>query len=213
MKMDNSLTILGMSIEELVLLGTLIVLLGTLIVLIIQVWKQRQDLRKVNYRYIYDRWGHISDLEIQHPEIHKLLLDISFFDDINKLPQEEMKSRALALIILDQFALIFKTGDRHSIYYRLEPKLSWILNRSLRLRRWWQIRKEASKTIFEYNEAYIRGVLCNPEMIKFWRDYKLGDTWKGDAFYDFVNQTIADHEAGKQVGLSCPKDTDHASVN
>lgn len=177
------------------------VLLGTLLVLIYQVAMQRRDLRKGDYRYIYDRWARISEYEIQNPALHRLLYDHSFAKDLDTLDEEKTRLRALALLVLDQFALIFKTGDRYSVFTKYEGLVGPILARNRWLRELWAAQKERHKTVFEYNEDYIRGILCNPAMIRCWRDYKLGETWMGDEFYEYVNQVIREHETGQTVGI------------
>lgn len=207
-----------MTVGEQIILGTLIVYTLTLFVFMWQSYATRQEMRKTAIRNVYDRYLEITKMEVQYPELHKMFVDEHTLRMLDQLSENQVKQRALSMFMFDQFALIFNLGERKSLVVRIDNILKqgsktgrvfrwWnrrvkksrllakqdrivrkMLNRSVV--KWWNRRVEASKTLFDINEDYIRHVMSNPVVVKCWRDWKLGETWKGSEYYDYINNLI-----------------------
>ncbi len=207
-----------MTIVEQIILGTLIVYTLTLLVLIWQTRSTRLEMRKTAVRSVYDRYLEITKMEVQYPELHKMFMDSQTLEALSKLPENEMRQRALSMFVFDQFAMIFNLGERKSLLSRIDRAVSQIITRGRIFRwwnrrvdasrscakldyiakkiisrliiKWWKRQVEASRTLFDINEDYIRRVMSNPVVIRCWRDWKLGDTWKGSEYYDYIENLV-----------------------
>lgn len=178
-----------MTVGEQVIFGTLVVYFLTLLVLIWQTRATRQEMRKTAIRNIYDRWLETTKMEVQYPELHKMFMDNQTLKALKRLSEDELRQRALSMFIFDQFAMIFNLGERKSLYARLDHLVKRILRRG-RILAWWNRRVEANRTLFDLNEDYIRRIMSNPTVIRCWRDFKLGETWKDSEYYHYIDNLI-----------------------
>jgi len=170
------------------------VLFATLLVLIWQTAGARREMRQAAIRNIYDRYMEIGKLEVVHPELHKMFMDADTLAATTEmLSPEDLKLRALALLVLDQFALIFNLGERRSGLYRLDPMIRRLPDRSP-IRHWWAAYADRHRTVFDINKDYIAAVVKNPMVRRAWAELGLGVTWKGSMFYDFVERCLAEDE-------------------
>lgn len=166
------------------------ILLGTLLVLIWQAWLGRREIRKGAIRNIYDRWLEINRLEVEHPTLHRMFMSKEVFAQLDQSDDEEIRTRALSLFIFDQFAMIYNLGERQSRLTLIDPLVRRIL-RSPRLREWWLDYLDRRRTLLDINQSYIEAVMANPLVRRCWTELRLGETWKGSRFYEFVESAIA----------------------
>jgi SAM-dependent methyltransferase len=191
---DNGV-LLGISAEALVLFATLLVLIW-------QTAATRREMRQAAVRNIYDRYMEIGKMEISHPELHMMFMEPEALETATtKLSADDLRTRALALLILDQFALIFNLGDKPRLLYQMGSALEKLPEQS-RVRRWWRGYADRHRTVFDINKDYIASVVTNPMVRRAWSDLGLGVTWKGSMFYEFVERCLSDSDATRRAEVS-----------
>ncbi|HCJ67693.1 MAG TPA: hypothetical protein DHV62_10375 [Elusimicrobia bacterium] len=184
-----------MSDEVLMLFLTMIVMIFTLLVMIWQTWLTRIEMRKTAVREIYARYLEINKLEVENPALHKMFMDKKTFEELKNLPEDELRKRALSLFIFDQFAMIYNLGERKSVYLKLNPYIKKLFKEG-KILEWWEDFIDRKRSLLDINESYIWGIMTNPEVIKCWKDYKLGETWKGSKYYEYVSNIINNSKWG-----------------
>jgi drug/metabolite transporter (DMT)-like permease len=186
--------VITMSVDQMILLGTLVVTFLSVLALIWQTRLTRIEMHKGGIRHMYDRWLEISKLEIKYPELHKMFMDPSKLKRLESLTPEELRKRALALVLFDQFSMIYHLGLRRSIWQVWEESgLRGVLKeyKPSEIKKRW---KEDSKTLYDINYEYIREIMGNPETRKCWAEYLLGETWQGFSFHDEIEKFIEYHK-------------------
>jgi hypothetical protein len=150
-----------------------------------------KEMRRASIRHIYDRWHNISEYEIRYPNLHRMLMDKETLVELDdKLNDDDMKTRALSLLIFDQFAMIYNLGEKKTWWDRLN-KPALVILRPLKLYKWWNQKRDENRSLLDINREYIKNVMRNPITQKCWRDYRLGETWRGTRFYDDVEVIIS----------------------
>lgn len=107
-----------MNIKMTITIGDIILII-TLTILIWQTILLRRETMMGLLRDIYGRWNFISQLEIQDPRFHKMLMSSKTLEKCRKLTYAELKKRAMAHLIFDVFSMIYLLGGM--VRKRLQP--------------------------------------------------------------------------------------------
>jgi len=156
-----------------------------------QIWLNTREMRKAAVRNIYDRYLEITKMEVQYPELHRMFMGRDAFAELSTLGEQEVRTRALSMFVFDQFALIMNLGERPSLYTRVDPVVSRLLVIPF-LRTWWKGVVDRNRTLFDINKDYIEEVMTNPLVTRCWKDWRLGQTWKGSEFFDYINNIVTE---------------------
>lgn len=166
-----------------------IVLIATLIVLIWQTASLKAQIKKSELQAIYNRYLELTKLEVDEPALHKMFMYREHYAQLpGKLTAGELRERALALLIFDQFSMIYNMSSSPNPF----GVFAWFVNKLPELRIIAPARRfiDRHRTPFEINREYIERVVANPLMVRAWREWGLGDTWRGSEFYRFAEEAM-----------------------
>ncbi len=137
------------------------------------------EMRKTSVRHMYDRWTEINKFEVSHPELHRMLMPPDTYQELaEQLSDDEIKTRALSLLVFDQFSMMYHSGEKATIWDNADNVVR-PLCRALRLEAWWDVLRDRHRSLIDINREYIADVISNPIVRRCWRDWRLGETWKG----------------------------------
>jgi hypothetical protein len=165
-------------------------LIVTLLLLFWQMTSLRVQMKRSELQSVYDRYLEITKLEIEHGELHQMFMYDEMRKDLADLQPSDLKLRALAVLIFDQFAYIYNMSARPTLLAPLR-RATDLLSRKRDLPRLPRRFLDRHRSIFEINREYILHVVRNPVLVRAWREWGLGETWMGSEFYRFVEQSLA----------------------
>lgn len=139
---------------------------------------------------VYDRYQDITKLEIANPHLHRMFMDVAASEELRSLTDEELRVRAMSLLIFDQFAMIYNISHRPSLPRAV---ISILLKTAHRIGLFRSINADRifGMTVWDYNKDYVDSVFSNPVILRAWRQWKLGDTWRGSPFAGYIDALLA----------------------
>jgi hypothetical protein len=180
----------------------------TMLILALQTRALRMQISRSDLQSIYNRYLDLTKIEVKEPTLHKMFFYGRDFDRLSALTPEQLHDRALSLLIFDQFALLYNMSK--------QPLWSRLSRSALRrVPFFWRTKVcqrflDRHRTVWEINADYVEGVITNPLLIQAWRDWGLGETWRGSQFFEFVNETIDSwqEEQRQQTPQNVPNDNE-----
>jgi hypothetical protein len=170
--------------------------------LIVLVWQTRAlkvQIARGELQAVYNRYLELTKIESTTPTLHKMFIYGKDFERFSYLTDEQLRERALSLLIFDQFAFLFNMSGQPFLFRvgRLICRRVPALWRAQFCKSFF----DRHRTVWEINAEYVAGVLTNPLLIRAWRDWGLGETWQGSQFYEFVEQVIRQWQEQKGASI------------
>lgn len=165
-----------------------IAVVASVAILIWQTRALRQQMARGEIQAIYDRYLELTKIELEDPTLHRMFLYGRDYGRLVGMPADQLHDRALSLLIFDQFAMLYNMSE----WSLIAATMRWIGIRMPRLgnTRCYRRLLDRRRSVWEINQAYVAGVLTNPLLIRSWRDWGLGETWRGSEFHGYVQEII-----------------------
>lgn len=165
--------------------------IAIIISVLVLVWQTRAlkiQIARGELQATYNRYLELTKIEAADPTLHKMFFYGKDFERFSFLTEEQLRERALSLLIFDQFAFLFNMS-KQPLLWRIARMIcrhiSFIWKMAACQRFF-----DRHRSVWEINADYVAGVLTNPMLVRSWREWGLGETWQGSQFHEFVERVI-----------------------